>query len=54
VHRLSHRAHAPHEVDRLDFAETYLVASAEATGVGAVMSFDRAIDRVSTVRRLEP
>ena len=43
-----------YEVDRLDFAEAYLVASAEATGVGAVMSFDRAIDRVRTIERVEP
>jgi predicted nucleic-acid-binding protein len=44
----------PYEVDRLDFAEAYLVASAEATGVGAVMSFDRGIDRVRTAERVEP
>ena len=42
------------EVDRLDFAEAYLVACAESTGVGRVASFDRAIDRVATVERLEP
>jgi len=42
------------EVDRLDFAEGYLVASAEATGVKQVASFDRSIDRVVSVRRLEP
>lgn len=48
------RALEIYEVERLDFAEAYLVASAEATGVGAVMSFDRAIDRVTTVRRVEP
>ncbi len=39
---------------RLDFADAYLVASAEATGVDAVMSFDRGIDRVRTVARVEP
>jgi hypothetical protein len=39
-------------VERLDFAEAYLVASAEATGVAA--SFDRAIDRVETITRQEP
>ncbi len=43
-----------YEVDRLDFADAYLVASAETTGVGIVASFDRAIDRVRTVRRDEP
>jgi len=39
---------------RLDFADAYLVASAERTGVGEIVSFDRAIDRVGTVRRVEP
>ena len=39
---------------RLDFAEAYLVACAESTGVGRVASFDRAIDRVTTVERIEP
>ena len=43
-----------YEVERLDFAEAYLIASAEMTGVGAVVSFDRAIDRVTTVERIEP
>jgi predicted nucleic-acid-binding protein len=48
------RALEIYEIDRLDFAEAYLVASAEASGVGAVASFDRTIDRVPTVRRVEP
>ena len=48
------RALEVYEVDRLDFAEAYLVASAEASGVGAIASFDRTIDRLSTVRRIEP
>ena len=43
-----------YEVHRLDFADAYLVASAERTGVGVVASFDRAIDRAATVRREEP
>jgi predicted nucleic acid-binding protein len=43
-----------YEGHRLDFADAYLVASAERTGVGEVASFDRAIDRVGTVRRVEP
>lgn len=43
------RAIELYENDRLDFAEAYLVACAESTGVGQVASFDRAIDRVSTV-----
>ncbi len=43
-----------YENDRLDFAEAYLVACAESTGTGRVVSFDRAIDRVNTVERIEP
>jgi predicted nucleic acid-binding protein len=43
-----------YEIERLDFAEAYLVASAEASGVGAIASFDRTIDRLSTVQRIEP
>jgi predicted nucleic acid-binding protein len=42
------------DVDRLDFADAYLVASAERTGVGEIVSFDRSIDRVPTVRRIQP
>ena len=48
------RALEVYEVERLDFAEAYLVASAEASGVGAIASFDRDIDRIATVRRLAP
>lgn len=43
-----------YELERLDFAEAYLVACAESTGVGVVVSFDRSIDRVGTVERVEP
>lgn len=48
------RAIEVYENDRLDFAEAYLVACAETTGTGRVASFDRAIDRVNTVERIEP
>lgn len=48
------RAVEVYETDRLDFAEAYLVACAESTGVGRVASFDRSIDRVRTVERVEP
>jgi predicted nucleic-acid-binding protein len=37
------RALEVYEVQRLDFAEAYLVAFAEATGVAQVLSFDKAI-----------
>jgi predicted nucleic acid-binding protein len=43
-----------YEVEGIDFAEAYLIASAEASGVETIASFDRSIDRVSTVRRVEP
>lgn len=48
------RAVEVYETDRIDFAEAYLVACAESTGVGRVASFDKAIDRVATVERVEP
>jgi predicted nucleic-acid-binding protein len=48
------RALEVYEVDRLDFAEAYLIANAEATGAARVMSFDRSIDRVKSVSRVEP
>jgi predicted nucleic-acid-binding protein len=48
------RALEVYEVERLDFAEAYLVAQAEASGVGSVLSFDRSIDRVGTITRQEP
>jgi len=48
------RALEVYETGRLDFAEAYPVAQAERSGVGVVASFDKAIDRVATVRRLEP
>lgn len=43
-----------YDVNKLDFAEAYLVAAAERSGVGVIASFDRSIDRVGTVRREEP
>jgi len=53
-HAMLLRALEVYETARLDFAQAYLVAQAERSGVGVVASFDRAIDRVGTVRRLEP
>jgi predicted nucleic-acid-binding protein len=47
------RALEVYELDRLDFAEAYLVAQAETTGVGDVVSFDRSIDRIGSVTRRE-
>jgi predicted nucleic-acid-binding protein len=47
------RALEVYELERLDFADAYLVAQAEATGVGAIASFDRSIDRAATISRRE-
>lgn len=48
------RALEVYELDRLDFAEAYLVAEAEATEINEILSFDRTIDRIDTVTRREP
>jgi predicted nucleic-acid-binding protein len=48
------RAIEVYEIDRLDFAEGYLVACAESTGIGRVASFDRTVDRAKTIERVEP
>jgi len=48
------RALEAYELDRLDFAEAYLVACAESTGVGRIASFDQSNDRVDSVERIEP
>jgi predicted nucleic acid-binding protein len=48
------RALEVYEIDRIDFAEAYLVASAEASGVNTIASFDRSIDRIASVQRIEP
>lgn len=43
-----------YELVRLDFAESYLIACAESTGFNRVASFDKSIDRVKTINRVEP
>jgi hypothetical protein len=48
------RAIEVYEVERIDFAEAYLVACAESTGIKRVASFDRTLDRITTVERIEP
>lgn len=48
------RAVEVYETDRIDFAEAYLVGCAESTGVNKIVSFDRSLDRVGSVERLEP
>lgn len=54
VAELAQRAVEVYDIHRLDFADAYLVASAERSGVGSVASFDRSIDRVWTVELVEP
>jgi predicted nucleic acid-binding protein len=48
------RAVEVYEIDRVDFAEAYLVACAETSGIGQVASFDRSLDRVTTIEPIEP
>jgi predicted nucleic-acid-binding protein len=48
------RALEVYEIDHIDFAEAYLVACAESSGVNRIASFDRSIDRVGTIERIEP
>lgn len=48
------RAIEVYEIDRLDFADAYLVACAETTGIGRIASFDRKIGRIQGIERIEP
>lgn len=48
------RALEIYELARIDFAEAYLAAQAETSGVGEILSFDRSIDKLGTVVRREP
>lgn len=48
------RAIEVYQRHRLAFADSYLVACAERSGNGAVVSFDKQISRVGTVERIEP
>jgi predicted nucleic acid-binding protein len=43
-----------YESHGVDFAEAYLAASAEVAGVDHIASFDRSLDRVASITRLEP
>jgi predicted nucleic acid-binding protein len=52
-HDLLLRAVELYESLRLDFAEAYLAALAELSDVKKVASFDRQIDRVKTIARVE-
>ena len=48
------RAIEIYEEQRLDYAEAYLCGCAEGTVGSSVASFDRSIDRVATINRVEP
>lgn len=48
------RALALYEHERLDFADAYLVATAELNGLAGAASFDKAIDRVGFIERIGP
>ena len=48
------RALAVYEEQRLHFAEAHLVAQAESSGVGVVLSFDRALSRATSVDWHQP
>lgn len=52
-HELLLRAIELYEAERLDFADAYICAAAEIGGIGVVASFDRRIDRITTVQRIE-
>lgn len=43
-----------YEREQLDFADAYLVASAEQAPHRTVVSFDRRIGRVGSIERVEP
>ena len=51
---LLHRAIELFETERLAFHDAYLVAAAERTDIGRVASFDRDLDAVPTIERIEP
>lgn len=53
-HDLLLRSLELYERERLDFAEAYLAAAAELWGIGRVTSFDRRLERVPSVERVEP
>lgn len=48
------RALELYEVERLGFAESYLAAAAETSEVVRIASFDRRIDRLRSIKRVEP
>ncbi|MEX2459485.1 MAG: PIN domain-containing protein, partial [Actinomycetota bacterium] len=51
---LLRRALELYELTNLHFVDAYLAAAAELTGVEAVASFDRDLDRIPGITRVEP
>lgn len=43
-----------YELQKLDYGEAYLVALAETSGIEKIASFDRQLDRVKTIERVQP
>lgn len=43
-----------YELERLDYADAYLVAVAETSGIESIASLDERIDKIGTVQRLPP
>lgn len=43
-----------YETHGIDFADAYLAASAEVAGVTRIASFDRSLDRLPSILRVEP
>jgi len=48
------RAIEIYEVDRVGFADAYLSAAAETSQVPRIVSFDRRLDRIRSIKRIEP
>jgi predicted nucleic acid-binding protein len=43
-----------YETTAIHFVDAYLAAAAELTGIRVVVSFDQGLDRVGSIRRIEP
>jgi predicted nucleic acid-binding protein len=43
-----------YELEKLDYAEAYLVAVGETSGIEEIASFDHKLDRIQTIERIQP
>lgn len=43
-----------YEIHRSDFADAYIAAYAETSGIKDIATFDKSISRVTTINRIEP